>query len=79
MKTFGRNIMYNVAKTSFYDALKWERDHPAKKWDGDRIRQRGKISLLTYDMDCDLAQTFWLDLGGNEILHVFTEQVTVTR
>ncbi len=51
----------NVAKTSFYDALKWERDHPAKKWDGDRIRQRGKISLLTYDMESELLH--WIAIS----------------
>ena len=52
---------YNVAKTSFYDAIKWERDHPAKKWDGDRIRQRGKISLLTLDMESELLH--WIAIS----------------
>ena len=52
---------YTVAKTSFYDAIKWERDHPGKKWDGDRIRQRGKFSLLTYDMESELLH--WIAIS----------------
>lgn len=46
--------LHNVPKTSFYDALKWEADNPTCKWDGDRIRQRGKVSLLTYEMETEL-------------------------
>jgi hypothetical protein len=46
--------IHKVPKTSFYDALKWEADNPTCKWDGDRIRQRGKVSLLTYEMETEL-------------------------
>ena len=46
--------IHKVAKTSFYDAIKWEADNPTQKWDGDRLRQRGKVSLLTYDMESEL-------------------------
>ena len=52
---------HNVAKTSFYDAIKWERDHPGNKWDGDRIRQRGKIALLTYEMESELLH--WIAIS----------------
>jgi hypothetical protein len=32
-----------------------------KNWDGDRIRQRGKISLLTYDMESELLH--WIAIS----------------
>jgi hypothetical protein len=51
---------HNVAKTSFYDAIKWELNNPGCKWDGNRIRNRGKISLLTADMEGELLQ--WIAL-----------------
>jgi hypothetical protein len=52
---------HNVPKTSFYDAIKWERENPGRKWDGDRIRQRGKISLLTYAMESELLH--WIAIS----------------
>jgi hypothetical protein len=45
---------HNVARTTFYDAINWEEQNPGKKWDGDRMRARGKVSLLTYDMETEL-------------------------
>ncbi len=43
-----------AARTTFYDAINWEEQNPGKKWDGDRLRARGKVSLLTYDMETEL-------------------------
>ena len=45
---------HNVARTTFYDAINWEEKNPGQKWDGDRMRARGKVSLLTYDMETEL-------------------------
>jgi hypothetical protein len=45
---------HNVARTTFYDAINWEDKNPGKKWDEERMRARGKVSLLTYDMETEL-------------------------
>jgi hypothetical protein len=50
--------IHKVPNTSFYNALKWEADNSTCKWDGDRIRQRGKVSLLTYEMETELL--YWV-------------------
>ena len=40
-----------ASKRSFYKALAWEKENPGRRWDGPAIRQRGKESLLTDDME----------------------------
>jgi hypothetical protein len=45
---------YGVAKASFWKSLAWEDKHPGKKWSGNNIRQRGKVALLTEEMENEL-------------------------
>ena len=62
---------HRVPKTSFYDAIKWEADNPGLKWDANRIRNRGKTSLLTLDMEQELLHWIALSqkLSGGVDLH----------
>ncbi len=43
-----------MAKARFYKARAWETNHPGLKWSGNNLRQRGKISLLTGEMESEL-------------------------
>ena len=45
---------YGVAKASFYKSIAWEDRHPGMKWSGNNIRQRGKVALLTEEMENEL-------------------------
>ena len=45
---------HGVAKASFYKARSWEAANPGKLWSGDNIRLRGKVGLLTHDMENEL-------------------------
>ena len=45
--------IHKVAKRSFFDALAWQRDNK-KAWLGFRDRDRGKVTLLTDDMEEEL-------------------------
>ena len=52
---------YGVAKASFWKSLAWEDKHPGQKWSGNNIRQRGKVALLTEEMENELNHI----LGGH--------------
>ena len=46
--------LYGVPKASFYKARAWEAAHPGLKWGSNNIRMRGKVGLLTADMETEL-------------------------
>jgi hypothetical protein len=46
--------LYGVPKASYYKARAWEAKHPGLKWGGNNIRMRGKVALLTVDMESEL-------------------------
>ena len=52
---------FGVSKSSFYHAIKWEKDNPGKKWGCEVIRSRGKTTLLTPDMEAELHH--WIALS----------------
>jgi hypothetical protein len=46
--------LYGVPKASYYKARAWEAKHPGLKWGSNNIRMRGKVALLTVDMESEL-------------------------
>jgi hypothetical protein len=45
---------YGVPNASFYKARAWEALHPGQRWSGNNIRLRGKVALLTHEMESEL-------------------------
>jgi hypothetical protein len=56
---------YKVPRSSYYDCLKWQRDNPDKIWTGALIRQRGKTTILTEEMESELLH--WVAISQAEI------------
>jgi hypothetical protein len=52
---------FGVFKSSFYHAIKWEKENPGKKWGCEVIRSRGKTTLLTPDTEAELHH--WIALS----------------
>ena len=52
---------FGISKSSFYYALNWEKNNPGKKWGAEVIRARGKVTLLTPEMETELFH--WIALS----------------
>lgn len=45
---------YKVPRSSYYDCLKWQRENPKNIWSGSLVRNRGKTTILTEEMESEL-------------------------
>ena len=52
---------FGVSKSSFYYALNWQKKKTGKKWGSEVIRDRGKVTLLTQDMETEIFH--WVALS----------------
>ncbi len=52
---------FGISKSSFYYALNWQKKKPGEKWGSEVIRARGKVTLLTQDMETELFH--WVALS----------------